>query len=73
MIHKLEKVVEYVPGISLESALIIDGMAFIQQVQNILYHIWSLADKLLHELVGMTKNYKAVGWILYVIAITHIA
>jgi len=55
--HELEKVAECVPGVPLGSALIIDGMAFIQQAQNIPVTFGQLADKPLYELVGMTENY----------------
>ena len=57
LMHELGKGAEHVPEIPLGSALIIDGMTFIQQAQNIPVTFGQLADKLLHELVGMTKTY----------------
>lgn len=57
LMHELEKGAECVPEIPWGSALIIDAMAFVQQAQNIPVTFGQLADKLLHELVGMTKKY----------------
>lgn len=57
LMHELEKGVDCVPEIPWGSALIIDAMAFVQQEQNIPVTFGQLADKLLHELVGMTKKY----------------
>lgn len=58
LMHELEKGTECTPGFPSGSALIVDGMAFIQQqVHNIPPTFGQLADKLLNDLMSMAKGY----------------
>lgn len=58
--HELEKGTECVSVVPLRSAFIMDGMAFIQEVQISPCTFGELTDKLLNDLVNMVKCYACV-------------
>ena len=56
LIHELEKDTECVPNIPVGSALMVDGMAFIQQMQKVPSTFGQLAVEILNNLIGFARN-----------------
>ena len=56
LIHELEKDTECVPNIPVGSALMVDGMAFIQQMQKVSSTFGQLAVEILNNLIGFARN-----------------
>ena len=58
LMHEIEKDVEPLAQIPAGTALIVDGMAFIQQIYTVPSTFGELADKLLEDLLKMALRYK---------------
>ena len=56
LIHELEKDTECVPNIPVGSELMVDGMAFIQQMQKFPSTFGQLAVEILNNLIGFARN-----------------
>lgn len=57
LMHELEKGCENIDQVPRGSALIVDGLAYIQQLYNIPTTFGQLAEKLLLDLINMANNY----------------
>ena len=68
LMHELEKGVEHLAQVPAGFALIVDGMAFIHQIQTMPSYFGQLADRLLQDLMHMAIQCIYSEWISSVIS-----